>query len=248
MSEPTISATPDVSARRQRGSQRRGTGRSRGGAGMSVVLVVALAGFAAAGWFIAHQQQQLDETERLLATAGQRLQSLEERLRMTDAAMTESGADTNEQINLWESEIRKLWDISNKRNRGWIEGNRKVIGEHASSLSRAQSALNTLKSKVDSHETALGRQDEVLDRLASIDGQVRQLVRQQRDLVDKVNAARQVAASLKASLEPKVNDHAEALRANDAHRTQLNRQLRALSDRLGGLERQLAPPPAVSAL
>ena len=208
---------------------------------MSVVLAVALAGFVAAAWFIMHQQQQLDATEQALASAGQRLHLLEERLRMTDAAMTESGEDTSEQLTLWESEIRKLWDVSNKRNRGWIEGNRKTISEHTSSISSAQSALTSLKSAVSRHEAALGRQDEVLERLASIDGQVRQLVRQQQDLADKVNSARQVAASLKATLEPKVKDHDEALQANDQHRSQLNRRLRELSDRIAGLERQLAP-------
>lgn len=213
---------------------------------MSVVLTVAVIGFVAAGWFITHQQNQLDANERALAGAGERLQVLEERLRLTDAAMTESGADTNQQINLWESEIRKLWDVSNKRNKDWIQGNQKAIRDHASTLASAQSALNGLKSAVDRHETALGRQDEVLDRLASIDGQVRQLVRQQQDLVDKVNAARQVAASLKATLEPKVRENADALTANDEHRRQLNRRLRELGDRIAGLERQLAPA-AVSA-
>ena len=238
MSEPTISVTPDASARRPQGGRRarRGAGAG-GGLGVSAVLVFALAGFVAAGWFIAHQQQLLDAAEVKQRETDRRLRLLEERLRLTDAAMTESGADTNEQLNFWESEIRKLWDVSNKRNKGWIEDNQEAIKAQGVSLSGARSLLNRLEGQVDQHAEALARQDEVFDRLGNI-------AADQRDMVDKVNAARQIAASLKAGLEPKVKDLEAAIRANDAHRRQVNGELRALGERLARLERSPAPASA----
>ena len=242
MSDPGISVTPDTAARRPQGGRRgrRSEGRSPGGFGISLVLAVSLAGFVAAGWFIAHQQQQLADAQGKLTEADARLRTLEERLRLTDAAMTESGQDTNEQLNFWESEIRKLWDVSNKRNKGWIEENQKALSEQGARVSRASSLLNRLEGTVDQHSEALKRQDEVFDRLANV-------MAGQRDMVDKVNVARQLAASLKASLEPKVRDLEEAIRANDVHRRQVNNELRDLAERLATLERPGTSLPAASA-
>ena len=239
MSDPGISVTPDAAARRPQAGRRtrRSEGRGPGGIGISLVLAVSLAGFVAAGWFIAHQQQQLEAAQGELAEADARLRTLEERLRLTDAAMTESGEDTNKQLNFWEAEIRKLWDVSNKRNKGWIEANQKALSEQGARVSRAASLLNRLEGTVDRHSESLKQQDEVFNRLAN-------LMAGQRDMVDKVNVARQLAASLKASLEPKVRDLEEAIRANDVHRRQVNNELRGLGERLATLEQPGASPPA----
>ena len=244
MSEPPISVRPDDAPRRQRRRGREGGGRASGGPGIAVsaVLAVSLAGFAAAGWFILHQQEQLSENQRALADADSRLHLLEERLRMTDETMSEAGQNTNEQLSFWESEVRKLWDITNKRNKKWIEDNQTAIRRQTSSISGMQSTLNQLKSDVGRVETAFTQQEEMIDRLATVNTQVRQLVDQQRDLVDKVNTSRQVTAGLKATLEPQVREHEEAIVANDAHRSQLNTSITNLRTRLEALERPLNVP------
>ena len=54
-----------------------------------------------------------------MVMAQNRIAVLEDRLRITDEAMTNTGQNTNEQIGFWETEIRKLWAITNERNRKW---------------------------------------------------------------------------------------------------------------------------------
>lgn len=234
----SISASPDDLVRRPRSGRvadKRGVGR---GLGMTTILIILIAGLAVAGWFVANQHQQLAESERGMAAALVRIGLLEERLRMTDESMTESGVDTNEQLTFWEAEIRKLWDITNKRNRLWIEENQETIQTVESSIVGVQGVLKDMKSSVSRHEENFKDQREIIDRLSAIGMQVRQLVGQQRDLVDKINATNQVAASLKASLESRVRENEQAIAAIDAYRLQVN-------SRLNDLER--VPDPSFTA-
>ena len=54
---------------------------------------------------------------------------LEERLSATDNAMMQEGQDTKEQIGFWQDEIRKLWAVSNERNKKWIKDNERSINK-----------------------------------------------------------------------------------------------------------------------
>ena len=215
---------------------------------MSILLALMIAGFGIGGWFVFNQQQELLASERERAQTEDRLRHLEARLRATDETMTEAGEDTNEQLNFWESEIRKVWDIANKRNKKWIEDNQAAVASHRSTLNSVESSLADLRSAVSRNDTKLQQQGEIVERLADVQEQVRTLVRQHRDLVDSVNTSRQVVATLKASLEPRVEKIEEAVSAIDGSRRQTGAQWSRLRDRIEELERQLnesASGPAV---
>lgn len=205
---------------------------------INTVLVVLIVGLVAAAWFILTQQERLDSSQRILDEATTRLQALEDRLRMTDATLSESDADTSEQIAFWDSEIRKLWDVSNKRNRGWIETNRANITKLTSSIGAAQTELNAIKGTVSRLDSTVQGQQEIGDRVTALDMQMQRLLRTQQDLVDKSNQAVQASASLKAALEVRVRENEEAIAAIDAHRTRVNNDIaelrRALSARSVG--------------
>ena len=196
------------------------------------LVVIPIIGVLAAGWFIFSQQEQLEKAQQALTDAEGRIAVLESRLRLTDEILTESDADTSEQMSFWESEIRKLWDMANKRNRGWIETNRANLQKLTNSVSGIESTLQTLQGSVASIDASMGKQQEVADLATALDMRVQRLTRDQRDLVDKVNAASQIASSLKAGLESRVKGNEEAIQAFDAHRAQINTELRELRDRV----------------
>lgn len=206
---------------------------------MGILLALMIAGFGIGGWFVFNQQQELLASERERAQTEDRLKRLEARLRATDETMTEAGEDTNEQLNFWESEIRKVWDIANKRNKKWIQDNQAAVASHQSTLNSVESSLADLRSAVSRNDTKLQQQGEIVERLADVQEQVRTLVRQHRDLVDSVNSSRQVVATLKASLEPRVEKIEEAISAIDGSRRQTGAQWNRLRDRIEELERQL---------
>ena len=231
---PSISTTPEDAVARRRpgpGGRRRAGGDGSGTGrmiGINLILAVLVAGLVVAGWFIANQHQLLKDEQHKVASANTRIEALENRLMATDAVMTEAGAETDEQINLWESEIRKLWAISNERNKKWIEDNQKSLARQKGTISSLESNDKTLKSAVDRHERAFAQQQAVIDQLASIELQLQQILRGQRDLVDKVNVASQSVASMAT----RVADNEQAVAAIDAYRLQINSRLSTIERRL----------------
>ncbi|MEM7079618.1 MAG: hypothetical protein AAF513_13420 [Pseudomonadota bacterium] len=222
---------------------RRGGGRKApaggGGAsrslGTNLIVALLVAGLVLAGWFIANQQQMLTAEQSRVSAANDRIQRLEDRLIATDSALSQGGEDTQEQIGLWESEIRKLWAVSNERNKKWIKDNESGLAKVSKSLNGIEASNRDLKAAVGRHESAFAQQQELIDRLTSIELQFQQIVRGQRDLVDKVNAATQTVASLKASLSGQVKDNSEAVQSIDAFRVAINSRLKNLEDRINSL-------------
>ena len=241
---PSISTAPDDARRRPAGGGRQRSGGNGRGGGRSILinLVVAalVAGLGIAGWFIANQHQLLIEEQLKVAEADGRLRALEDRLRMTDQVMSETGAETDEQINFWESEIRKLWAVANERNKKWIQDNQKLLQTQKSAIASLQGSDRTLKSAVDRHDKAFNQQQALIDQLASIELQLRQVLRGQRDLVDRVNAARQTAAASSS----RVTENEQAIAAIDAHRAQVNTRLSNIENQLRNLAARPAPVPA----
>jgi chromosome segregation ATPase len=209
-------------------------------------MVVLVGGLVAAGWFIANQQQALIAEQARLTDANTRLQRLEQRLSATDTALSQGGEDTQEQLSLWESEIRKLWAIANERNKGWIKDNQKAVKGLDKSVTGLQSTARDLKAATARHEEAFSQQTALIDQLTSIEMQLQQLVRAQQDLVDTVNTTSQSVAKLRANLDTQVAENTEAIAAIDAYRIATNSRFRDLEQRLDDLRRALSPAAAVN--
>jgi DNA repair exonuclease SbcCD ATPase subunit len=234
-----ISASPDDGAGRRRsaGTSRRRGGESGGGSRMfgNAIMAILIGGLVVAGWFIAEQYQRLEAESDALADARSRLEVLEDRLRVTDEALTERGESTSEQINFWESEIRKLWAVSNDRNQNWIKDNQKAIASLQQSLSSLQAASREIQGTVGRHESAFAEQQQLVDQFNSLQMQIQQVSRSQRDLVDKVNSAQQTVAQLRSGLADRVEETEQAVAAIDAYRLQLNSRLADIERRINSL-------------
>ena len=177
------------------------------GMGTTLLLALMIAGLAGAGWFIANQQQMLAVEQDRLNDANKRLAVLEQRLSATDTAMSQEGQDTKQQINLWESEIRKLWAIANERNKDWIKENQARLKTLSATLNGIRATNRDLKAATGRHEEALKIQQQVIDQVTSLELQLQQMLRSQRELVDKTNVASQNLAKIEASLSPQVSEN-----------------------------------------
>lgn len=234
-----ISASPEDSAGYRRSSSGRRRGGSPGSAprmiGINLILAVLVVGLVIAGWFIASQHQLLiDEQEALNAAQG-RIAVLEDRLMVTDQAMTQTGQNTQQQLGFWEDEIRKLWAVSNERNRKWIKDNEAAVENLIATIGKLDSRNTQLSASVGRHESAFQQQQNIIDQLTSLEMQIQRMVSSQRDLVDKVNAASQTVASLQAGLANRVSENEQAVASIDAYRVQLNSRLANIERRLDGL-------------
>ena len=180
------------------------------------------------GWFVF---ALFEATEDELEDARARITVLEERVRVTDETVTETGASANEQINLWESEIRRL-EQQRKKNKSAIEGNRAEYEKQAKTVTSIETSIRGLKAQVSRHEGSFTEQQKVLDELNTLQNNVAQLVNQQRDLVDKVNVTSLTTSGLRSSLETRVRENEEAIVAIDAYRREVNARLAELKRRL----------------
>jgi chromosome segregation ATPase len=234
----SISTSPDDAGRRRGpGASRRRSGESGGGSRMfsNAVMAILIGGLVVAGWFIAEQYQRLEAEGDALVDAQSRLKVLEDRLRVTDEALTERGQATSEQINFWESEIRKLWAVANDRNKKWIEENQQSIATLEKSISGLRDSSREIQSTLGRHESAFEQQQQLVDQLNSIQMQLQQVSRSQRDLVDRVNSAQQMVAQLQSGLAGRVEETEEAVAAIDAYRLQLNSRLADIERRINNL-------------
>ncbi len=242
----SIAASPDEPGRRA--SNRRRTERSGGGSGplVGVMLAILVAALGVVGWYLFNQHAMLAAEQQETASAQQRLKVLEDRLRVTDQVMTETEAETDEQLEFWESEVRKLWTVANERNRKWIQDNQARIKSQDANIETLLATDKTLASQVSRHEQAFTLQKQFSTQLSEIEAQLRTIVRNQRDMVDRINAAtRQLT-----DLSDRVTETEQAIAAIDAYRSQVNRRLAAIEGRLKQKQalQGTAPRGAVSAL
>jgi chromosome segregation ATPase len=239
--EGSLSANPeDSKAYRRQGSHRpRAAGERRPIAG-TLVLAVLVIGLAVAGWFLVSQHQALTVARDTLAQSEKRIAVLEERLQVTDETMSLADREVTTQLGAWQDEVRKLWDVSNKRNKGWIEENRANIKKQGETLQRVDKRLEEVKTNVARHESTLTQMSAIVEQLGSVESQLARLTTQQRQLTDQLNATRQTVAALESGLARRVSDAEKAVQTFDAYRLQLNSRLIDLQTRID----RLSTPPA----
>jgi chromosome segregation ATPase len=161
------------------------------------------------------------------------------------------------------SEIRKLWDVANKRNREWIETNQQSIAQLQSQvqtqIEARQQAVASLTSRLDQQTTTNESQSQSLSRLqadltstatdfsqlqtslrslnpASLEERLLSLTLNQESLL-----VEQGTLSMNQQLlEEETTELNNVLRSIDAGRLEANRRMVAISDRVQALEGRLS--------
>ena len=105
--------------------------KSSSGLFLGVVFVLLLIGILALSLWVSDLSKQ---SNNINSKVESRLSILEEQLKLADSTSTEFLSDINSQLQFLDKEIRKLWDLSNKRNKVNIEKLTQDVGKHANSL------------------------------------------------------------------------------------------------------------------
>ena len=186
---------------------------------MIFFLLFLVAGLVALGWLVWQQQQSMAQMSDQLTQAHNQVTLLSAQLTDTETNITASAEDAGEQIRINESEIRKLWDLSNKRNKAWIQTNQ-------ANIAGLEESNNTLKQLIAQNET-------------DFNTSMSQVLRQQRDVTDKVNVLMQQFRQLNESLVNQVNQNTESIQAIDTSRQQNNQRILDVSRRVFTLENRV---------
>lgn len=218
-------------SRRSHQPEPRNTRRSaRGFTFVFLVAVVAL------GAYSAYLRQQHIEMHTALENLQARFDHLEEQILTTDESLSESGSAIQAKLRELDSEIRKLWGVSNDRNRKAIAANSEAAQALQASVGKLEQTqrsqaetLSSLRSTVEGFDRRIGSTNtEVLAARAEIE--------RIESGLDAVNvAADRIEAIAKRAntLENRVRAHEEAIQSIDAFRRQTNQSLLQLRQQNG---------------
>lgn len=206
-------------------SKRAGSSGSLGLLWAAIVLL--LAGLAAVFYQNTQLVGKLTEQQSSLNKAGERIQLLESELTATGLDLSQSGSSLEKRIESSELEIRKLWDLSNKRNRPDIAQN--------------ATRIKTLSQKLSALEADLkGQQVALKDEIATRGNQDKALQTEQATYSQRFTALSTGLDSLKASLNELETGFSGQKTELNALQTKLSAANLSMNANIGELDRNQA--------
>lgn len=229
--------------------------RPSGENGILIVVIIGLlcvvgAG-AAGGWYLWTQMEAMSSTLEnstlALNDSESKLGSLKSELANTQRSSSKTEDEVSAEIKVIRSEIRKLWDVSNKRNKKAIHANKDKIESLSAGAKKQKSQL--AKQSKSTSATALS--------VAQLQDELNANVQSQSALQAKIDALTDEVASLQVendmlksmaveqekllqtfktgAFQRQMTDLEQAVNAIDAHRRQVNGRLDQLDKEIGAL-------------
>lgn len=195
-------------------------------------LLLALAGVGIGGYF----GWQLIETRAQLVASDARIADLENRLSMSSDESSQSLTQVDAKLKWADSEIRKLWGVSNDVNRKAIAANGEKIAGLTKDLATVKKTADEAKATVAGLPPQIAASKTAMDAsVAKIESALGGLTEQRKriqDLTEQLDRTEAQLANLRA-LEAKVRTNEEAIAAIDAYRRSLNRDILQIKQQLG---------------
>jgi chromosome segregation ATPase len=204
-------------------------------AGLWSVLIVLLVCTAGGGWYlwdkVERLQSNLTQSTQALATAEQALSGLQKKLQNRDNTLSKSGDQMLSDIKLLETEVRKLWDLSNKRNKVDIAQQGEQIKKLLADLKANSGTVSGMSKQV----------TVTAEQVATVKKQFKELQESNSTLVKSMDSQKKELAQLKSlvgsagDFDDRITSLEVAIKAIDAHRSQVNGRLEKLDKELGQL-------------
>jgi chromosome segregation ATPase len=213
--------------------------------GMLVFVIVLMAIMMGIGGYTLYEvQKKLERSNILLAKGQENVIELERRLNATGTDVSKTLETIGKKIDGNLDEIRKLWDVSNKRNKKWIQDNQAAIKKVSGSIDKTVEGVSSVTQKLNGIATRFEKlnqdmvklQRSITDENAEISTQITLVRGQVQDqIVELKGLARQM--NLLANREKNTE---EAIEAIDEHRRQLNIKISDLQKQVREMQ-QVAP-------
>ena len=152
-----------------------------------------------------------------------RLSILEEQLQLADSTSTEFLSDINTQLQFLDKEIRKLWDLSNKRNKVNIAKLTQDISKHSTDLKEIAMTQTNDQTNINAIKNESQKLRVALDELS-------QANKENLSAQNKINELNKSVLLLE-----------ETVQAFDAYRRQNNEMLQEMQLKISSIENQTSP-------
>ena len=236
---------------KSRPSKASGGGNSSKVTVLIVLLFISLVGAGGAGWLLWQQlelvTQRLDNSNIAQADSVSVLGSLKSELEVSKRSLSNEKNAMSEDITVLKSEIRKLWDVSNKRNKKSIQSNKDSLAalsqsdrKQKSELAGQEKVASVLSITVSQLQDELASYNQgnakLVGGLKSLKEQVDSLKVENNMLKNLAVEQEQLLQVFKnGKLQQEIKDLGQAVDAIDAHRRQVNGRLDQMDKELGAL-------------
>ena len=194
--------------------------KSSSGLFLGVVFVLLLIGILALSLWVSELSKS---SNNINSKVESRLSILEEQLQLADSTSTESLSDINSQLQFLDKEIRKLWDLSNKRNKVNIEKLTQDVSKHSI-------ALKEMAITQTNDQANINAVDKESQKLAIRIYELSLANKKNLDVQNKI-----------AELNKSMLLLEETIQAFDAYRRQNNEMLQEMQLKISSMESQTSP-------
>ena len=245
--EPDFSMTPEQRPPRHRTPSSRSDAKPPRGVGFLwfALLFLLLVAVAAGGyWQLMQLQQTLQNTRQQLQVTREQLSQVTGQVSKTGENITTSDLILRSELKEMNSEIRKLWDVSNKRNRQWITENKEKLAQSTKRLNVALEQVEAMK------KSAGQRQSQLNKALAEMEQKIKAVSAEQlvtsSEMTARLEANRVELKALQAAsstamqqVEKAAQQHQSVVQTQDELRKKLGAYQSQVAIRLQQLENTL---------
>jgi septal ring factor EnvC (AmiA/AmiB activator) len=189
--------------------------KSSSGLFLGVVFVLLLTGILALSLWVSELSKVSNKVNSKVES---RLSILEEQLQLADSTSTEFLSDINTQLQFLDKEIRKLWDLSNKRNKVNISKLTKDVSKHTEALKEIAATQTNDQTNINSIKNESQKLRSAIDELSQANK-------------ENLNAQNKIAELNKSILLLE-----ETVQAFDAYRRQNNEMLQEMQLKISSIE------------
>lgn len=200
-------------------------------------ITILLAACVVLGWQLYIMQQKLIKNDVFVEQVSQQLDLLGNEMDQTGSSFAETGNTIETKFKFFDSEIRKLWDVSNKRNKDAIAANQAGLEQLKKQFSQVASDNKKVLASQDTTDKTLSRLNSQLTAenialRAGIADHSKQLklVRSELDNMQKK------FKTIPGDLLLRVETNAEAIEAIDAARSQMTNSINQLQNKVNQLQ------------
>ena len=139
-------------------------------------------------------------TETKIKTNEDRLAIIEEQMNIADEVNNDSLTDISSSIQFLDKEIRKLWDLSNKRNKVNISKLTASNSDLEKSIKEINQLLSEYKTSIDANTLYIAEADSLISKIENIESKLKSLETQFMLLDDSVQALNNYKKQLNQSI------------------------------------------------
>ena len=209
----------DIKPVRSEAVSNRGQRRVKGGSMLfsSTITIVNTIGIVLLGlWFFNTSGSQQQAGKGFI----ERISMLEENISIQSSKVDDLTETNSQDLKFINKEIRKLWDLSNKKNRKSISQNLNSIESIEETLSILDKEYKTLSAKQRSLNLELAKLEKIQEKLS-----------ESLDIKS--------SSSKDEDIEARLADLEEATKSMDLYRTQVNQSILSLKEKLNDLELEI---------